>query len=112
MPNRIVKVNELIKQQVSEILVRDLSLKPGLFITIAKVDTSKDLRYTQVFVSVFPEKEAQYAMNAIKNEAYSIQKKLYKKLNLKPLPKLEFRLDTTESQADEVEKILRELGKE
>lgn len=109
---RIAKVNELIKQQVAELITRELSLKPGVFITVSKVDTSKDLRYTQVFVSVFPEKEIKYAMNAIKNEAHSIQKKLYKKLNLKPLPKLEFRIDSTESQADEVERILIELGKE
>ena len=112
MSLRIVKVNELIKQQVAEILTRELSLKPGVFITVSKVDTSKDLRYTQVFVSIFPESETKYAMNAIKNEMYMVQRTLNKKLTLKPLPKLDFKVDTTEIKADEVERILQELGKE
>lgn len=112
MSLRISKVNELIKQQVAELLSKELSLKPGVFVTISKVDTTKDLRYTQVFVSIFPEKETNYVVNALKNELHSIQNKLYKKLSLKPLPKLEFKIDSTESQADEVERILIELGKE
>jgi|WetSurMetagenome_2_1015567.scaffolds.fasta_scaffold539974_2 ribosome-binding factor A len=112
MSLRIEKINELIKQQVAEILTRELTLKPGVLITVSKVDTSKDLRYTQVFVSIFPEKETNYVMTAIKKEMYEIQRTLNKKLSLKPLPKLEFKVDTTEIKADEVERILIDLGKE
>ena len=57
MNERINKINELIKQHVNDIVLKNLSLKDGVFITIAKVDTTEDLRYTRVFVSIFPEKE-------------------------------------------------------
>ena len=41
-----------------------------------------------------------------------IQQTLNRKLTMKPLPKLEFKVDTTEAKADEVERILQELGNE
>ncbi len=109
MANRIEKVNSLIKQQISEIISRELNIKPGLFLTVAKVDTTRDLRYTRIFVSVFPEKEAEYALKTLKNEVYNLQGILNKKLNLKILPKIEFVIDTTEAEADEIEKILKKL---
>ncbi|HAT74219.1 MAG TPA: 30S ribosome-binding factor RbfA [Candidatus Moranbacteria bacterium] len=109
MNARIERINELIKQHTNNIILKDLSLKDGVFITIAKVDTTPDLRYTRVFVSVFPEKEISYAMKTLEKEVFQIQGKLNKKLHMRPLPKIEFRLDMTESQADKIEKILREI---
>jgi ribosome-binding factor A len=112
MSFRISKINELIKQQIAEIISRELNLKPGVFLTIAKVDTSKDLRYTRISISIFPEKETNYAMETLRKETYFIQGKLNKKLFIKNIPKIEFVLDTTESKADEVEKLLIDIKKD
>jgi len=112
MSYRISKINELVKQQVSEIISRELNLKPGVFLTIAKVDTSPDLRYTRIFVSIFPEKETNYALKTLKKETYFIQGKLNKKLFLKIIPKIEFSIDTTELNADSIEKILNDIKKD
>ena len=109
MPNRIEKINALIQRNLSEILTRELSLKSGVFLTIAKVDTTPDLRYTRVFVSIFPEKEQGYVLQALKNEIYALQGALNKTLTMKPLPKIEFKVDLTESKADEVEKLLKQI---
>jgi ribosome-binding factor A len=109
---RIEKINELIRQKIAEIFVRELSLKPGVFVTIAKVDTTKDLRYTRVFISIFPETEQRYVTEALRRELGEIQGKLNKQLNMKPLPKIDFLVDATEIRADEVEKILRDLKAE
>ncbi len=109
MPNRLDKVNELIKHVVAEIIERELSLKAGVFITVAKVDTTPDLRYTRVFVSIFPEKEIDYVIKSLKKEIYRIQGVLNKKLSMRPLPRIEFKIDLTESKADEIEKLLKEI---
>ena len=109
MPNRLDKVNELIKHVVAEIIERELSLKAGVFITVAKVDTTPDLRYTRVFVSIFPEKEIDYVIKSLKKEIYRIQGALNKKLSMRPLPRIEFKIDLTESKADEIEKLLKEI---
>lgn len=107
--NRIEKINELIKHDIAEIIERELSLKAGVFITVAKVDTTADLRYTRVFVSIFPEKEISYVTKGLEREMYRIQGSLNKKLSMKPLPRIEFKLDLTESKADAIEKLLKEI---
>lgn len=106
---RLQKVNELLRKQLGEIMERELSLKEGVIITIAKIDTSKDLRYTRMFISVFPEKETHYVTETLKKELSQIQKTLYSKLYMKPMPKLSFEIDTTAQEADKVEKLLKEL---
>lgn len=109
MSQRISKINELIKAHINDIILKELSLKEGVFVTIAKVDTSSDLRYTRIFVSVFPEGERRYIMKTLEKEIYKIQGALNKKLHMRPLPKIIFRLDITESVADEIEKLLKEI---
>ena len=106
---RITKVNELIRKLLAEIMEKELSLKTGVIMTIAKVDTSRDLRYTRMFISVFPEQETHYISETLKKELPKIQKHLYKKLHMKPLPKISFEIDTTAQEADKVEKLLKEI---
>jgi len=106
---RIEKINQLVRAHLDEIIQKNLSLKEGVFVTIAKVDTTADLRYTRVFASVYPEQEASYAMRTLEKEIYEIQGQLNKKLKMKLLPRIEFHLDHTESQADVIEKLLKEI---
>jgi len=106
---RIIKVNEHIRKLLGEIMEREVSLKTGVLITIAKVDTSRDLRYTRMFISVFPEKETHYVSETLKKELPKIQKQLYAKLHMKPMPKISFEIDTTAQEADVVEKLLKEI---
>ena len=109
MSQRIIKINELVKKHVNDIILKDLSLKEGVFVTIAKVDTSPDLRYTRIFISIFPEDNINYVTKTLEKELYKIQGALNKKLHMKPIPRLEFRVDITESHADEIEKLLKEI---
>lgn len=109
MSQRIEKINSLIRKHIAEILTKNLSLKLGVFLTVAKVDTTADLRYTRISLSVFPEKEIHYVEATLKKEIRQLQKALHGKLHMKPLPKLVFLTDTTEAAADKIERILLEL---
>ena len=106
MSDRITKINDLLRDLVSKAFVSELSLKPGVFLTIAKITTSKDLRYCTIAVSVFPESEESYVRAALKNERLVLQKFVHTNLYMKPMPRLRFAIDGTEQKADEVEKIL------
>lgn len=109
MSLRIQKINELVRHHISELLLKELSLKEGVFLTISKVDTTPDLRYTRIFLSIFPEKETAYVEKTLEKEAYRLQGKLNKLLSMKPIPKIEFRTDKTEVEADKIEKLLKEI---
>ena len=109
MPQRPEKANKLIKNLVSEIIFKELSIKEGVFITITKVDVSPDLRYAKIFISIFPDKEVDYAIKTLTKELFQIQNMLNRKLRTRPLPKINFQLDSTESKADRIEKLLKEI---
>jgi ribosome-binding factor A len=110
MSARIIKVNDLLRDLVSEALISELSLKQGVFVTLAKVTTSKDLRHARVSVSVYPHEESHYVKVTLKKESHALEKFVHSKLYMNPMPRLRFILDDTEEKADEVEKIL--LSKE
>ena len=109
MPLRLNQVNELIRTTVAEIIAREVELPLGSFVTVVKVDTTRDLRYARVFVSVFPEKRFGKTLEFLRKRLYLIQGALNKKLHMKPLPRLEFVADKTEAEADKIEKLLKEL---
>lgn len=106
---RIEKVNELLQHNVSAILTKEVSLKIGVFVTVARVSTSPDLRRSKILVSVFPASEGQYVLQTLKKELYGIQGALNQQLHMRPLPRIQFALDTTEEEAQKVEDILRDL---
>jgi ribosome-binding factor A len=106
MSERMIKVNDLLRDLVAGAFISELSLKPGVFLTIAKVTTSRDLRYATIAVSVFPEGEEQYVRTALKNDRRILEKAVHGKLYMKPMPRLRFAIDGTEQKADEVEKLL------
>lgn len=109
MHSRLDRVNELIKETLAEIVARELEMPPGVFLTLTRVDTSRDLRYARVFVSVFPEKKFGQVLEVLGKRIYAIQRMLNKKLHMKPLPRIEFVSDKTEAEADKIEKLLKEI---
>jgi|GEM_PF-439014 len=109
MHDRITQLNELIRDAISELFVRELSLKQGVILTVSRVSTARNLRSTHVWVSVFPEGERAYAMKTLEHEERVLQKFLHRKIATRPLPALSFELDTTEEKADIVEHLLMDI---
>jgi len=109
MYSRIDRINELIKETLAKIICEEVDLPSGIFATVTRVDTSRDLRYAKVFLSVFPEKKFGETLRALGSALYGIQGKLNRKLSMKPLPRIEFVADKTEVEADKIEKILKEI---
>ncbi len=112
MSIRIEKINDLVRDQLMSIIQKDLSWGEGVFISIIKVDTSPDLRYARVFVSVFPEEQRAHVLKKLTQETYFLQGKLNKQLHCRPLPKINFISDETEKKATDLEAIFEKIKKE
>ncbi len=109
---RLEKVNELLREELGRILSAEVSLKTGVFVTIAKVRVTPNLKHARVSVSVFPENETEYVMKSLEYELYKIQGLLNRRLHMCPLPRIIFESDVTERSAQVVEEMLIELKKE
>ncbi len=112
MPDRIDKVNSLLASQISRLIARHVDFKRGVFVTVPKVETSRDLRHTNIHISVFPASEKNYVMKTLGYERYLLQKLLHKKLVMKNLPKIRFVYNDTEERADEVEALFKQIREE
>ncbi len=108
MTERMVKVNELILQQLGFIINQELEF-PEVMVTILAVDVSPDLRYAKVFMSIFPEERTQETINKLNKSAKLLQKSLGDKVSLRNVPKLNFIFDDTERKAQEIDFLLDNL---
>lgn len=105
-------MNEHIRDLLGKLLEREIAFRAGVLVTVVGVDTSKDLRYTRASVSVFPESASGYAMQTLSHEQRVLERSLHRELATRPLPRLEFILDTTERDAAVVERLLRTIRTE
>jgi len=108
MSHRLAQINELVRQQLNELLLTNVDFPQGCLVTINAVETSKDLRHAKVFISVLPTKLTGKALDRINKNIGHLQFLLNKQLHLRPLPRLRFVIDNTESQASEIDRLINE----
>ncbi len=95
MAHRIERVNNLIRQEISEMLRRQVKdPRLGGFITVTKVSTSPDLRYAKVYVSqISSESSRQDILSTLSAASGFFRKELTKSLRLRRIPELSFQWD-------------------
>jgi ribosome-binding factor A len=107
--HRIERVSELVKQQISEILL-GLNLTGCGFVTVTSAIVSPDLKEGRVYVSVIGTAEQKRrAMALLDHQHGHIQHELGHRIVLKYTPRLKFMLDETESEAQRIESLLDKL---
>ena len=79
MSNRILQINELLRQELAALVSREIYLRDGL-ITVTKVKCSPDLKNASVRISVLPENFSGSALRELKNHNTLFAKELKKKL--------------------------------
>ncbi|MFH1393087.1 MAG: 30S ribosome-binding factor RbfA [Patescibacteria group bacterium] len=109
---RAEKFNELLKKELGKIVFEFLDVKPGVLVTITRVLTSSNLFTASVFVSVYPPEESFGIMNKLNYTIYQLQQLLNKKLKVRPVPKIAFKLDKNPEEAGKVEELLEEIKNE
>jgi len=111
MKERILRVNQLIKKELSQMLSKEIDFPKNVLVTLTRVETSPDLAQAKVYISVIPEKEEENVFNVLKKHISSLQKKLNKKLSMKFVPKIIFVEEKTTKEAGRIEELLEEIKK-
>ncbi|PIT92241.1 MAG: ribosome-binding factor A [Candidatus Harrisonbacteria bacterium CG10_big_fil_rev_8_21_14_0_10_42_17] len=104
---RSQRVAELIRKELGYFILREIEVS-GALVTITEVQVSKKLDNAAVLVSVLPSEKADEALSVLQKNAGELQHMLLKKLNIKPLPRIVFELDSGLEHAARVEKLLLE----
>jgi len=90
MSQRMEKLNQVLREELSKIIKKELDLPKDILVTLIKVDTLKDLSSCSVFTSVFPEEKQKQIIDFLNKKAYILHQALNKKLFIKRVPKLKF----------------------
>ncbi|MGH7319383.1 MAG: 30S ribosome-binding factor RbfA [Candidatus Rokuibacteriota bacterium] len=110
---RLDRVNQLIREEISLLLQRELKDPRLGFVTVTEVETTKDLRSAKIFVSVLGD-EAQWAasLTALARARGFIRNWLRAHLDLRTTPELDFRADRSMEHAARIQQLLKQLGGE
>jgi len=107
---RLDRVNQLIREEISLLLQRELKDPRLGFVTVTEVETTKDLRSAKVFVSVLGD-EAKWAASlaALAGARGFIRNWLREHLELRATPALDFRADRSMEHAARIQQLLKQL---
>ena len=111
---RQLRVGEMIKQSLSMTFLRNEAKVPNLetnTITVTEVRMSQDLKIAKAYVLPLGGKNADEAIERLKEYSFLIRRILSKKIIIKFLPKLLFRKDESFEYAEKIENLIKQTNK-
>ena len=109
--NRILLINEEIQKELSALLrtVKDPRVR-DVMISITRVETTPDLRYTKVYVSFLQEEKAADAMKGLKSAAGFLRRQLGSNLRLRYAPEIVWEEDDSITYGAKMLNLINSLG--
>ena len=105
---RQLRVGELVRRQLTEILIRGELHDPalaGASIIVSEVVSSNDLKSVTAYVSVLGGKNQDAVIKALRVQSKPLRHEVMNGLNLKFAPKLNFELDRSFDRMDETRRM-------
>jgi ribosome-binding factor A len=110
MTTRQEKLVGLLKEEVSEILRREIKDPRLGFFTIIDAEISPDLRHAKVFVSIMgTEEERKQSMEVLKHAQHFVRQEFGKRVRMKVLPDIQFYKDETVDKSVRMLELLEEI---
>ena len=109
---RQLRVGELVKQNLGELLIRDEAKIPFInskLITVTEVRMTPDLKTARVFVIPLGGIDTKETVKILTEYSHLVRKALSKRLDIKFLPKLKFVEDNSFEYAEKIERIIKKI---
>ncbi len=108
MKHRLLRVNELLKRELSALLVREMNFG-NVLVTVNQVDVTPDLKNAHVYISVLGSEGRKEVLPKLEANRAALQSDLSKHVVLKYTPHLVFHLDDSIERGSRVLEILQEI---
>jgi ribosome-binding factor A len=108
MPSdRLRRVNEAVRQVLSDAITQDLKDPRIGFVTVTAVDTSPDLRHARVYVSVLgSEDDREATLQGLRSAHGFLQRRVAEELHIKHTPTLDFVYDPSVERGMRISELL------
>ena len=110
---RVRKVQEFIKQEVSQMLLHDLKDPRIGFVTVTEVKVTGDLREATIYVSLFGKPEEKKAsLDALNNSRGFVRRELGQRLKIYYTPEISFAEDASLDYGMHIDGLLKKIHKD
>ena len=107
--NRIGRINEEIQRELASLIrnVKDPRVS-GRMISITAVETTPDLRYAKIFVSMLDKSDTKEVIKGLKSASGYLRRELGRALSLRYTPELQFEQDDSIIKGTHILQMLRD----
>jgi ribosome-binding factor A len=106
------RISALIRQEISELLQREVADPRLGFVTVTDVETSSDLRQVHIYVTFLGDSQKQNeSLKALRKATGFLRHELAQRVYLRYVPDLNFHLDPSLEQGQRIDGILQELDR-
>jgi ribosome-binding factor A len=109
--NRIGRINEEIQRELSSLLRTVKDPRVHGLVSIIRVDTTPDLRYAKVYVSVLDKQDAKEVLRGLRSAGGYLRREIGRALSLRYTPELVFQEDTSIDKGTHILQLLNQLEK-
>ena len=109
---KIERINHMIREEVSKILMLEIKDENIKFVTITDCDTSSDLSYCKIYFTVLNQEKKEDTLKALNKAASFIRGELAKRIEIRNIPELKFYYDESISYGEKIDKIIDEINEE
>jgi ribosome-binding factor A len=110
---RLQKINERFREELSEMLIREISDPRLTGISVTDVQVDRELAYANIFVSALEGVErSEEILRALKHAQGFLRRELARRVELRTFPRLRFQWDPTFERAEKIERLIASLHSE
>ncbi|KAF0143954.1 MAG: ribosome-binding factor A [Nitrospirae bacterium] len=106
---RSQRVSDLIREEIADIIMNKLKDPRVGFITVTGAKITEDLKLATVYVSVLKPDEKKGTIEILNSAKGFIRAELSKRVRMKFIPSLTFRVDESIEYGDKIERLLKEI---
>jgi len=106
---RSQRVGDLLREEIADIIIYKLKDPRIGFITVTGVDVTDDIKMATVYISVLKDEEKKTTLDILNAAKSFIRSELSKRLRMKFIPSIEFRLDVSIEYGSRIDKLLNEI---
>ena len=113
MKTRMLRINDEITRVTADVIRSEMSdPRIGTVVSVIKTETTSDLKYCKIWVSVLGDKNQQHeTMEALSRASGFIRKRIADIINLRNTPEIKFVLDDSIEHGMKMAKLIDEVNK-
>ena len=100
----------MIMEEVSKILMLEVKDERFKFVTVTDCDTSNDLSYCKIYVTVLEQEKKEETLKALNNASGFIRGELAKRIEIRNIPEFKFIYDESVFYGEKIDKIIDEIN--